>query len=388
MGKEKKEDKKKGLKGKIAAKMAGKMKTGLAAKKKAAEAAAPKALMKTEDDYEPVNRWWEREDGAQSGKRGAKKWDTFEHHGLMFAPVYEPHGLPIKYEGKEVKLSVEAEEIATYWTSVKGTPYETKDLFINNFWKVFQAVLPKDTVIKDLSKCDFSAIDQWRVDEREKRNARSKEEKEATAKKNREEADWYTHGLVNGVREKLGNFRLEPPQLFRGRGEHPKQGLLKKRTFPESCTVNIAEEACVPRVNDMPGHAWKDVVHENTVQWIASFDDGLLAETKYVSFAATSGLKGQPDMLKYDRARRLLRCVNRIRDSYQKLQKSKNVIDQQKATATYFIDKLALRVGGEKNEEEEADTVGCCSLRVEHLTLEEPDKVHFDFLGKDSIRYQ
>ena len=39
--------------------------------------------LRTEDDYEPVNRWWEREDGAESGKRGAKKWDPFEHHGCL-----------------------------------------------------------------------------------------------------------------------------------------------------------------------------------------------------------------------------------------------------------------------------------------------------------------
>ena len=32
-------------------------------------------------------------------------------------------------------------------------------------------------------------------------------------------------------------------------------------------------------------------------------------------------------------------------------------------TAAYLIDKLALRVGNEKSEEE-ADTVGCCSLRL------------------------
>lgn len=54
---------------------------------------------------------------------------------------------------------------------------------------------------------------------------------------------------------------------------------------------------------------------------------------------------------------------------------------------------LALRAGNEKEEGETADTVGCCSLRVEHLTLhEEKDGkqyvVDFDFLGKDSIRYQ
>jgi len=34
--------------------------------------------------------------------------------------------------------------------------------------------------------------------------------------------------------------------------------------------------------------------------------------------------------------------------------------------AAYLIDKLALRVGNEKTEDE-ADTVGCCSLRKEHI---------------------
>jgi len=51
-----------------------------------------------------------------------------------------------------------------------------------------------------------------------------------------------------------------------------------------------------------------------------------------------------------------------------------------------------LRAGNEKDDDE-ADTVGCCSLRVEHIKLHEKweDKefvVEFDFLGKDSIRYQ
>jgi len=38
------------------------------------------------------------------------------------------------------------------------------------------------------------------------------------------------------------------------------------------------------------------------------------------------------------------------------------------AVAVYFIDKLALRAGNEKDSDETADTVGCCSLRVEHLS--------------------
>ena len=60
--------------------------------------------------------------------------------------------------------------------------------------------------------------------------------------------------------------------------------------------------------------------------------------------------------------------------------------DRQRATAVYFIDRFALRVGNEKGEDE-ADTVGCCSLRYEHVTLKEPNLVTFDFLGKDSIRF-
>jgi DNA topoisomerase-1 len=60
--------------------------------------------------------------------------------------------------------------------------------------------------------------------------------------------------------------------------------------------------------------------------------------------------------------------------------------DRQRATAMYFIDRLALRAGNEKGEDE-ADTVGCCSLRCEHITLEQPNFLVFDFLGKDSIRY-
>ncbi len=60
--------------------------------------------------------------------------------------------------------------------------------------------------------------------------------------------------------------------------------------------------------------------------------------------------------------------------------------ERQLGTATYLIDKLALRVGNEKDEDE-ADTVGCCSLRVEHIELKDDDVVMFDFLGKDSMRY-
>lgn len=40
--------------------------------------------------------------------------------------------------------------------------------------------------------------------------------------------------------------------------------------------------------------------------------------------------------------------------------------ERQLGTATYVIDHLAIRAGNEKGSDK-ADTVGCCSLRVEHI---------------------
>lgn len=47
---------------------------------------------------------------------------------------------------------------------------------------------------------------------------------------------------------------------------------------------------------------------------------------------------------------------------------SKDLRTQQIGVAMYFIDFLALRAGHEKDAEEEADTVGCCNLKVPPCT--------------------
>ena len=44
-----------------------------------------------------------------------------------------------------------------------------------------------------------------------------------------------------------------------------------------------------------------------------------------------------------------------------------------------------MRVGDEKDPDE-ADTVGAITLRTEHIKIE-GDTLHFDFLGKDSVRW-
>ena len=53
---------------------------------------------------------------------------------------------------------------------------------------------------------------------------------------------------MGGTAAQVGNFRVEPPGLFRGRGEHPKMGMLKRRIYPRDITINIgAPHAPAPR---------------------------------------------------------------------------------------------------------------------------------------------
>jgi len=63
--------------------------------------------------------------------------------------------------------------------------------------------------------------------EKAKKKAMTSEEKKAAKKVKEEMEAKYTYCLLDGRKEKVGNFRVEPPGLFRGRGEHPKKGALK-----------------------------------------------------------------------------------------------------------------------------------------------------------------
>lgn len=57
---------------------------------------------------------------------------------------------------------------------------------------------------------------------------KSKEEKKVLM-------DTFGFAIVDGYKEKVGNFRVEPPALFRGRGKHPKTGMIKASFQPSLC---------------------------------------------------------------------------------------------------------------------------------------------------------
>ncbi|EIN11929.1 hypothetical protein PUNSTDRAFT_62929 [Punctularia strigosozonata HHB-11173 SS5] len=347
---------------------------------------------KKEEEEEEIYKWWEEQNDENDG---SIKWKTLEHNGVLFPPPYEP--LPthvkMKYNGEPpgnvVNLPPESEEVAQFYAALIESDHAQDAVFNKNFFRDWKAVLkehpPLDgTNITDMKLCDFRPIYEYLEEERAKKKAlTSAQKKELKAEKDKLEEP-YAYCKLNGRKEKIGNFRIEPPGLFRGRGEHPKKGSLKHRVRPEDITINIGEGVPIP-VPNMPGK-WKNVIHDQTVTWLANWQENINNQNKYVFLAANSSLKGQSDMAKFEKARELKKHVERIRQDYTADLKTKVMADRQRATAMYFIDRLALRAGNEKGEDE-ADTVGCCSLRCEHVTLEAPNFIIFDFLGKDSIRY-
>lgn len=97
--------------------------------------------------------------------------------------------------------------------------------------------------------------------------------------------------------------------------------------MPEDIIINISEGAEVPK--PLPGHKWKQVIHNQYVSWLAGWKDSINTRDwkcvhhfevkacgqssvcglkrhcrcahRYVQLGATSSLKGESDLNKYEK---------------------------------------------------------------------------------------
>ena len=212
---------------------------------------------------------------------------------------------------------------------------------------------------------------------------------------------------LDSRREEVGNFRVEPPGLFRGRGEHPEKdskvvprrpfrsltrfaGPPQLRVYPEDITINIAADAPIP-VPNIPASGKRSFM----IKLSLGLRRGLRTPT--VTISTCYWLRAVSSMVRMTRSSSksskasvcapLPFCVTHVCLSTHIERiladlRNKTTQLRTRATAMYFINVLALRAGNEKDEDE-ADTVDYCSLRCEHVTLEPPNHVIFDFLGKE-----
>ena len=336
-------------------------------------------------------KWWE----SGCNINNAHKWVTLSHNGPYFTHLYEPyqpHGVPLYYEGKKIKLTPSEERVTMFYAQrIYQETYGNVALkFINdkefndNFFKDFRKYLTQENreKIKTLKGLDFSKIVQYIKDKKETKEG--KEEKIAKRTKTEEKKKDYGYAMVNGTREPVSNFVVEPMAIFYGRGAHKYRGKIKPDVFPKDVIINIGKGEKIPTLPK--GHQWKEVIHDQTLEWIASWTECVSGESckhKYVRLGAEGQMKGKNDYAKYEKARKLNKFIDNVREKYESDIVGNDKKLKQLGTVLYFIDRHGIRVGTEK----EGDTVGASTLLTDNIKLDKENVVTFDFLGKDSIRY-
>ena len=315
---------------------------------------------------------------------GKPQWTVLQHNGPMFPPSYVPHKIPVFINGNEIILPSQAEEYLTMFARYIGTEYMNNPNFKKNFWKELKPEL-KNINVNSLEEIDITPIKKHLEYEKEKKKSLTKEDKEKEKEKQLALDEPYRFCIIDGVQQQVGNFKIEPPGIFIGRGDHPKIGFIKKRIQPEDVIINISKDAPIPKPPS--GHKWKEVIHDKSVIWLSSWKEEITGKNKYIFTSLDSFFKSKSDESKFDLAKSLKKKASNIRETYENQLTDKDDKIKQLATALYFIDHLALRVGGSKDTKEEADTVGVTSLRIEHVGLLGDSTIKLDFLGKDSVRY-
>ena len=379
------------------------------------------------------------------------KWTTLLHNGVAFPPPYDFRKLTVKIQGEQFALSPEQEEMLMAWAKKKDTPYVNDPVFQKNFLGDLIKALParfSNIALTDIDWRELNAIaDHEKTanlsdEEKKKRSAQRKQERDELKAK-------FGIAYLDGIETEVGAYLVEPPGILMGRGNHPLRGRWKNRIQPEDVILNLGEDAPTPQAPE--GHVWKDIVHEHDSMWVASWYDKLSDKRKYVWFADSSHLRQERDQEKYLKAAKLEKNVEQVRAEIAKRmdytdkqahaaieqqradledkkksleeiiehasalgdeEKRKKAVDdiskidkkleelgnrearihaeemktRQLAAVCYLIDSLAMRVGDEKDSEEEALTVGASTLGVNNVKI--TDKIEFDFLGKDSVRWQ
>ncbi|MGD0405168.1 MAG: DNA topoisomerase I [Candidatus Bathyarchaeia archaeon] len=335
---------------------------------------------------------------------------SLKHNGI-FVPYYDYKGFSIKINGQPIKLTPKSEQMAVAWIrKTLSTVSPPDSVFKRNFMREFLWQLKKEnssagfldafsskylTIIDNPSanlnngnqpldsEIDFSEVTSYIEQEKQKKLSISKEEKKQQAEQRKakrlEFKEKYGYAEVDGEKLEIANWAAEPSCLFAGRGDHPQRGKWKDGPNEEDVILNLPPDAPVP-----PGH-WKGVVWEPDRMYVAKWEDKLTGKIKYVWFSDAAFLKQNREKEKFQKAETLGKQIKTIEQHILKNLNDENDARRKVATVSWLILVPNMRVGDEKDPDE-ADTVGAITLRAEHIKIE-GDTIHFDFLGKDSVRW-
>ena len=331
---------------------------------------------------------------------------SLQHNGVYVAP-YDYKGFTIKIEEHAIKLKPKSEQMAIALIKKEQSAAPPDKVFYKNFFQDFLGQLKEENPSlaflgnfqneyfnrmendnpneKNVARLefDFSEISKHLEHEKSLKLTMTREEKKklAAERKARREAlkEKYGYAVVDGKKIEIANWTAEPSCLFTGRGSHPRRGKWKEGPAKEDIILNLSRNIPKPLGN------WKEIVWEPEKMYIAKWQDKLTGKIKYVWFSDSAFLKQRKEREKFDKAGQLGNVIPKIEEHIMKNLDAKDNEKRRIATVCWLVFALNLRVGDEKDPGE-ADTVGAITLRPEHIKID-GNVLHFDFLGKDSVRW-
>jgi DNA topoisomerase I len=312
---------------------------------------------------------------------------SLKHNGI-YVPLYDYKGFQIKIHGKPLKLKNKSEQMASAWVRKNLSASPPDQVFTKNFIREFLEQLKLENPTADLNivsaeDIDFTEVKNYIEKDKADKLALTKEVKKQQAEtrkvKRLEFKERFGFAEVDGQKLEIANWTSEPSCLFAGRGDHPQRGKWKDGPSEEDIILNLPPEVPVPHGK------WKGVVWEPQKMYVAKWEDKLTGKIKYVWFSDTAFLKQNREKEKFQKAETLGKQIKQVEQHILKNLDAKDDMRRKTATVAWLILVPNMRVGDEKDPDE-ADTVGAITLRKEHIKIE-GDIIHFDFLGKDSVRW-
>jgi DNA topoisomerase-1 len=333
-------------------------------------------------------------------------WNTMETKGPLFTAEYAYKSFELSGE----PLSPLAEEMLYAYAghnNGKGelSDYAKKPIFNKNFYSCLKKELTENQkkvkFPEDYNSILFKMFTEKELEKENKKN-KSKEEK------NKEKADReilkniYGYAVVDGKKQQIGSYVMEPAGIFIARGDSKNLGLWKYRPTPETININCSSNPPLPP----EGHTWKKVECNHNLLAPFSFiiDVGhKLTVQKAARFTYGSELGNNADEHKFEVSLALWKNWDMVQKYILDNVNSSNKNIRQCALIAWLIQNTSIRIGGASSDERENNVVGASTLKKENIHVDvytdlsiynpkskdcfQKGEIKLNFLGKDSVPY-
>lgn len=316
-----------------------------------------------------------------------KKIRSLTHNGVLFQEPFTSKGFN-EIQGEKVSLL--AEEMLWKFSSYAfNKKFNKNELFLNNVWTDLKPQLPpkmqKWRFPSDFINL-FSAMESIKINLKAEKAEYNKTHKEEIEKEKLERKEKYGYCVKNEKKTEISNPFVESSRFFISRGN--LFGRWVSYVEPEDVEINASEN--IPCT--VKGHSWKKCDLKQS-EYIANYKINVGFGTafidKYVWLSANCKDKQEDTEYKFEKARKLSLKIDEIENTVLKDVTSSNPLKKENALITYIVLTFGIRIGNEhgKNNIRDKNVRGASTLCVENIDLHKKNKIHLEFIGKDSVLF-